>query len=124
MKSAFIDGYGADDMQQDTYRIVAALVYESMRSYRAKQPANLERDVSSLFLLVRMRLKKERRAEMKKKLDEVKNLLYGRASLTIPQQNDLFDKEEELLGEILEELDNAGILYRARSDLNALVAGG
>lgn len=118
----FVDQYFADDMQQDTFRLVAGWVFEAQRALHDKQLDSLERKISCLMLLAMPRIPKKYKEDYRSRRNSIRDRLYGKTQLTPGALSSLLDDMEDLLEDVLYELDRAGILYRIRADVNSIAA--
>jgi hypothetical protein len=121
---AYVDYSRKDDMQDDTYNIISELIIDAIGQYRVKNVSMLYSDIDSIFLLTHKRFKKESREMIERELERLDQALYGE-NVANDQfiMSDILRDLRRLLKVITGELDDMGILFKMKADIDKLVMG-
>jgi hypothetical protein len=111
-----------DDMQEDTYRIVAGWIIQAQNSYNRADPKGFEKCLSCLMHLALPQIKVKERATFRERRDAIRDALYGVTPLEPKALSKVFDQAEDLFIDVLDVLNRAGILFKMRADLNSIAA--
>lgn len=106
-------------MQDDTYKIIAGLLFDCIIAKRQKDIKSYYDTIEDLYDLAHNRIK----MDLKEPLDAVRQEIYGIGAQRGPfHESKCLEDLRELYREITKALDDAGILFRIRADLDRLVA--
>lgn len=117
---SFISQESREDMQSDTFSLVASLIEMCLAQLINKDLERLHDSMKALMVVVHMRLPPETRANF----EALTNQLYGEDSVLndVYGRSSALDNATELLMEITTALDKEGILFKEKTDLDALTA--
>lgn len=116
---AFISYEQREDFQDDTFKLIAGLVVEAIKSQVAKDTELLFSCVDAIYTVLHKRVKKTK--EFNKKLESLRNELYSTEGVDDYTRSKQFDRTRELWKELAGALDDGGLLLRERIDKSELV---
>ena len=111
---AFINYDLREDMQDDTYKIVAIRLDQALEAIILKEAELALSIIEALFLLIGGRLKRE--TEIEKQIDAITNVLFGKGRKDGQLRTIALDDCKKVLRDIARDLDKAGILLRAEAN--------
>ena len=121
---AFINFDNREDMQDDTYKIVAIRLDQALTAIIWKEADMAYSLIEALFLLVGSRLKEEE-PEIEKELKVIGNMLFQQGKPLDDQgKSAALDMCKVTYAKITKSLDRAGILFRAEAKVDELYKRG
>lgn len=120
----FLDNQQKEDITQDTYGQLAYHVAVGMESIRQKDAKELHNSLLCIYLFVWRRMEKTDAEDFEKKLDSTGKIIYSDKYHDPVQASRIFDTLLPLMKECTGLLDEMGILYGMKTDVNTIVAGG
>lgn len=121
---AFVNYADNDDMQNDTFKIITELFIDAIRMYRMTEVKLLYRDIDAIFLMSHKKLEGKIPDDFEKRLNDMREIIFsvpegeGEGQLVLSAA---FDELRCLLKELTAGLDEAGLLFKMRTDLDSLV---
>lgn len=112
-----------EDMQDDVYKVVINMVILANQQYYMKDVRGFHTTIDSIFLMIHSRLQDADAIE--DELNHIKDALYGESDDDTPQsvrESELFDDCRAIWKKLLKQLDDEGILLRAKANLDQIVA--
>lgn len=118
------DSFGKEDIQEDTYMYLGALIRDAGENLRMKNAEGLYSDLEIIYYLVHMRMDDEEDETFSKQLENINKFLFSEGDKNGQELSIVFDREKKLFKKLTRLLDDMGILFRIRADPNLLVTGG
>lgn len=124
MKS-YVSYRDQDDMQDDTYKILSELIIDAIYALRGKDIRTLHSDIDSMYIMVWSRMSREQQGEFERRLEDAAGEIYSPDVGNDPLANsNTFDTLRLLLKDLTRVIDEMGILFRMRTDIDKLVTRG
>ena len=121
---AHVNYLDKDDMQDETYNTLSELLISAIRAFREKHIKNLHSDLDAMFCVIWTRMKEPDRTKVEKELTEIGNRIFSTEDLEEEELTQLFDRTRELFKLLTKALDDIGILFKIKANLDALVTQG
>ena len=117
--------YGREDLQDDTLLMIGKIIAGSMGALLRKDVEMLHGHLEVLYLTLGDRFSKEEQLEVEESLGAINTRLYGlsRARNT-REASEVLDQTKALYTAIMRVRDRKGILFRPKTDINALITAG
>lgn len=113
-----------EDLQNDTFKIISQILIDAILAYREHNLKVLHTDLDIIYLFTWNRLPEEEAKEFEKTLSAMSNAIHG----TENDRSDdgvylsqVYDEARELLKKMTKVLDDQGILWKIKADLDRLV---
>lgn len=116
---AFISYEQREDFQDDTFKVVAALVVEAIKAQVEKDTERLFSSTDAIYTILHKRVKNT--DGYNEKLERVRVSLYARDNADGLTKSKLYDSTRLLWKELAGALDDAGLLLRERIDKSEVV---
>ena len=126
MAKGFVNYGERDDMQEDTYQIIAALVIEGVGYRREKDPMRLFTITDTLYDFVALEISKNEvdpENPFKDRLRALENKVFSNSynKLGPHQRSELYVEVRDLWRECLSALRKAGLLFKMKADLDNIL---
>ena len=126
MAKGFVNYAQRDDMQEDTYQIIAALVIEGVGYRREKDPMRLFTITDTLYDFVALEISKNEadpEHPFKDRLAALENKVFsnGYNRLSPQLRSELYVEVRSLWRECLAALRKAGLLFKMKADLDNIL---
>lgn len=121
---AFINQTAREDMQDDTFKLIAALVWEGVSQKSGKSVKGLLNIVDNIYDVSHLRVEKKFDSEEHDTfgvwLTQTKKKIYSVNSADSYEKSKQFDEVCELWRTLLGILDQAGLLFKIQENLDEI----
>lgn len=121
---SYINYTQREDAQDDTLKFLALVLFRAAEAIRTKDPHMLYTEVEIMYLTFQAKLTEEERKDLERRMECIDNSLYsvkGRVKNT-QGLSDAYVRIKQLYRAMCAILIRKGILLRAETDLDSLVA--
>lgn len=119
---AFISYEQKEDMQDDTFKMIASLIYDAIRSYRDKDVESLFSDIDTIYTTLHVYTESQVPDGFNDRVDELRKKLYSDSVDHSPEaMSRHFEEARKLWRDLAGALTKGGLMLRARVDKSELV---
>lgn len=116
----FSSYYEKEDMSNETYSIIAAIICSAIESFDGRDVPELVKKLDEIYSTLINRFTPEQRKRYEKIINDLEDEVYGLHKLSDEEMSKVFIKTREFYREMMGILDEKGILLRARVDLDKI----